>query len=63
MAYLTYEEKKKIADDYILKKTDGFACWDTLPDRNSLHHADTAEEIHALCDERLEEELFPDITD
>lgn len=57
----TYEEKLEIADKYIDAKTEGYGSWDTLPDINSLHDADTVAGIEELCDVRLEESgLFID---
>ncbi len=60
---LSYEEKKKIADEYLSALTNGIASWDTLSDINSLHDAETIEDIHSLCDDRLGEDGFPDITE
>lgn len=53
---MTYEEKKKIADDY-LKKEYGMA-WDTLADINSLHDAETEEDVIELAQERAERDLY-----
>lgn len=50
---LTYEQKLKIANDYIAGKTEGMVDWNDLPDINSLHDVDEVEDIHELCDERL----------
>lgn len=54
---MTYNEKKKIADDY-LEGVCGFG-WDDLPDINSLHDCDTNEDVIEFCQERLEELGFP----
>lgn len=53
---MTYEEKKKIADDY-LKKEYGMT-WDTLADTNSLHDAETEEDVIELAQERAERDLY-----
>ena len=53
----SYEDKKIIADAYLKEKAS--VTWDELSDINSLHDADTEEDIEALCDERLEEDGFP----
>ena len=50
---MTYKEKEVIADNYLLNEC-GFS-WEDLPDINSLHDADTNEEIIELCNERLNE--------
>lgn len=50
---MTYKEKEVIADKYLLNEC-GFS-WEDLPDINSLHDAETAEEIIELCNERLSE--------
>ena len=54
---LSYEEKKKLADLY-LANICGLG-WDDLSDINSLHDAETFEDIKALCRDRLCEESFP----
>lgn len=56
---MTYEEKKKIADDYLSNIAGGLG-WDDLADINSLHSCDDKEEIIAACQERLMEDGFPD---
>lgn len=53
---LTYEQKKKIADDYLYEECG--LDWDSLSDINSLHDAETEEEIYALCDDRMSEDLI-----
>lgn len=60
---MNYEEKKAFADKYI-----DSMCgmnWDTLPDINSLHDAETEDDIRSLCDDRLADTGFPftDIVD
>jgi hypothetical protein len=54
---MTYNNKKQIADTYLQGKI-GLG-WDDLPDINSLHDAETEEDIIELCDERLEDSGFP----
>ena len=54
---MTFEEKKKIADNY-LNKVAGID-WDTLSDTNSLHDYETEEEIIEACKERLETDGYP----
>ena len=52
-----YDEKLKVADTYLMK-----ICgmgWDELADVNSLHDAETVEDIQSLCDDRLSESGFP----
>lgn len=60
---MNYEQKKEIADAYLYEIC--YTCWDELPDVNSLHDAETEEEIKALCDDRLrdENEHFLDLID
>lgn len=57
MKPLTFEQKKKLADNYL----DGICglTWDDLPDINSLHDAETIEDIIEFCKERLEDSEFP----
>lgn len=55
---LSFEDKKIIADSYLMQKAN--ISWDDLSDINSLHDAETEEDIEALCDERLEEDGFPE---
>ena len=54
---LSYEQKKSIADTYLIDQAG--VQWNDLPDINSLHDAETVEEIHSLCDDRLSEDGFP----
>ena len=54
MGEFTYEQKKEIADAFLDAEV-GLG-WDHLPDVNSLHDADTKEEIIELCRERIDEE-------
>lgn len=54
----SYEEKLQIANSYISELAGGIT-WDDLPDINSLHDADTKEEIFLLCNDRLAKEDFP----
>ena len=53
---MTYEEKLVIANAYLDEKAN--LGWEELSDTNSLHDCDTVEEIHAACDERLDEDGF-----
>ena len=55
MAYST-EDKKVIADAYLKEKAG--VSWDELSDINDLEDAETEEDIHELCDERLKEDGF-----
>jgi len=55
---MNYNEKKEIADRYLSEKADGLS-WDDLPDINSLHDAETEDDVKELCNERLEEDGFP----
>lgn len=53
---MNYEEKKKIADDYLWKEYS--TSWDTLADTNSLHDCETEEEIRDAAEERyLEDQI------
>jgi len=54
---LSYEQKKKIANTYLMKKCN--LGWEDLPDVNSLHDAETIEDIKSLCDDRLFDDGFP----
>jgi len=56
---MTYEQKKKIADNYLDTVTGGGLSWDCLPDINSLHDCETEEDIRYSVDERLEDSGFP----
>jgi hypothetical protein len=56
---MTYSMKKQIADDYLSEIAGGLG-WDDLSDINSLHDCDTEEDIKEACNERLEEEGFPE---
>ena len=50
---MTYNEKLKIADDYLFD-----ICglgWNDLSDINSLHDCESIEDIHEYCDERVED--------
>jgi hypothetical protein len=55
---MDYKEKKEVADAYLTLKAG--ISWDELSDINSLHDAETKDEIIALCDDRLSESGFPD---
>jgi hypothetical protein len=55
---LSYEQKKNVADTYLIDKAG--VQWNDLADINSLHDAETAEEVCILCDERLQEDGFPE---
>ena len=54
---MEYIDKLTIANEYLATICD--LSWDDLSDINSLHDAQTKEDIIALCDERLNEEDFP----
>jgi hypothetical protein len=54
---LTYSEKEGIANKYLMRKAE--TSWEDLPDVNSLHDADTEDDVIQLCIERLEESGFP----
>jgi hypothetical protein len=56
---MTYEEKLEIANKYLQGKIG--LDWEDLSDINSLTDAETEEDIHDLCDERLEDAGFPNI--
>lgn len=49
---MNYEEKKQIANNYLLKYG---VNWDDLPDINSLYDVEAREDIESLCDDRLED--------
>lgn len=49
---LTYEEKKKLANNYLNEKVG--LSWNDLPDINSLHDCEDEETIYEYCDERIE---------
>ena len=51
---MTYDEKKKIADDYLWKEYS--ASWDGLADTNDLHDCETKEEIEDAAQERYLED-------
>ena len=55
MAKLTWEQKKKIANSYLDAKC-GFG-WDDLGDINSLHDAETVQDIKDMCDDRINDIL------
>lgn len=58
---LTYEQKLAIANKHINRRTCGSGLtWDDLADINSLHDAESEEDIIELADERLEDSGFPD---
>jgi hypothetical protein len=57
--YLLYEQKKEIADAYIGSLTDNSLGWNDLSDINSLHDAETREDIIELCIQRLKEDDYP----
>jgi hypothetical protein len=62
MNRFTFEEKKKIADQYLIRKCG--LTWDDLPDVNSLHDdVEDENDIYNLCDDRLIESGFPFIDD
>jgi len=50
---LTYEQKLKIANDWLYQEAG--VKWDDLPDINSLYDAESIEEIHDMCQDRLNE--------
>jgi hypothetical protein len=52
---MTYEEKLKIADAYLLSQVGMY--WDDLPDINSLHDAYSKEDIIELCNDRINDIL------
>ena len=52
---MRYEEKKEIADRYLMVKI-GLG-WDDLADINSLTDCETEEDIINACEERLQDEL------
>lgn len=52
---LSYVEKKKIADQYLMRLAG--TCWDDLTDVNSLHDCDSEEEIYAACEDRLNADM------
>lgn len=54
---MKYEEKLKIANEHL--ESLGIPLeWDDLSDTNSLHDADTIEEIKSLAEERASEDGF-----
>ena len=54
---MDYNEKLEVANAYLM---DICGCgWDELADVNSLHDAETIEDIQSLCDDRLAESGFP----
>ena len=55
---MNYNQKLQVANIY-LSDICGL-CWEDLPDINSLHDAETEEDIIDLCKERLEDSGFPD---
>lgn len=50
---LTYDQKLKIANDWLFQEAG--ITWNDLPDINSLHDAESIEEIHDMCQDRLNE--------
>lgn len=48
---LTYEEKKRIADNYLYSLIKLY--WYNFPNINSLNNANSQYDIIGLCDERL----------
>ncbi len=48
---LTYNDKKRIADNYLFN-TYGLG-WNDLADINSLHDAESREDIEDMCEERI----------
>jgi len=54
---MNYDQKKAIADKYLMNQA-GME-WDSLADINSLHDAETEDDVKALCNDRLAEEGFP----
>jgi hypothetical protein len=54
---MNYDKKLEIANNY-LSEVAG-VTWELLSDINSLHHAETEDDIKMLCDERLLEDNFP----
>ena len=57
MKTLTFDQKKTMADNWLSNQCG--LSWDDLGDINSLHDADTWQEILDLCKERLEDASFP----
>ena len=54
---MDYNEKLEVANAYLM---DAVGCgWNDLSDVNSLHDAETVEDIQSLCDDRLAESGFP----
>lgn len=53
---LTYDQKLDIANKYLYDNYE--VDWYSLPDINSLHNADTEEEVVTLCEERIEELFY-----
>jgi hypothetical protein len=53
---MTYEEKKMVANKYLMDIV-GFE-WDDLADTNSLYDAETLDEIHEACEERIENDIY-----
>jgi len=57
MNYLSYDEKKRYADRYLIGLV-GIG-WNDLGDINSLHDAENKQGIEELCHERLEDSGCP----
>ena len=51
---MTYDEKKKVADVFL---AEFYTTWDTLADTNSLHDADTEQEVIELADQRYLDDI------
>lgn len=51
---MTYEEKKVIADKWLINEVG--LSWDDLGDINSLHDCETEEEVLNACKERLQDD-------
>ena len=54
---MSYEEKLAIANAY-LEKHAGLG-WNDFSDINSLHDANTEEEVFSMCNDRLREDGYP----
>jgi hypothetical protein len=55
---MNYDEKLRVANAYLMHKCG--VGWNELSDINSLHDVETIEDVHSLCEERLDESGFPD---
>lgn len=56
---LSYEDKLKLANEYIERRI-GLLTWNDLPDINSLHSAETIQDVYDLCEERFDNVTPPD---